>query len=569
MEAFTRKGISASVAFAAAFTLLAGCTGNGAGGGSSATADPPDSASAQESAVESAGGELKETYDPPVTITTAWGVDPALKFKNGETIENNVATKWALDKFGIDIKSLWSVTDTNGAFATKLRLTMSSGQKMPDVLVVGDKLLEQDLIDSGIFQEAGTLFDKYASDTWKTAMELDPHVWDPYIRDGKRMGIPILDYAYNHDYLLWIRQDWLDKLGLQAPKTIDELETVMDAFKNNNPDGLKPEEVTPLSIGFKDTLRTWMGSPSWLFGAYGTIPNQWNVAEDGSLEYGSTNPAMKQGLAKLKEWREKGYIPQEVALWDANKTAEPAVAGTAGIIPGPYWMSGWPLGDTAIVPEGAWKPHAIPAGPDGTAGRHGTHFTNGVILINKDMEHPEALFTYQNYVYDHLANPPAGSPYEIGLFKGYDYDIDENGEPVYGDDIEGGTVNVVRYLLVRDGARIPDAQMKALLNLADGKEPSTRLEKEVANNYGVETPGAAKVLLSQEGISYKNMFTGPPTETMKSKLDYLNKLENQTFNEIIYGQKPIDAFDAFVQSWMSGGGADITREVNEWYANIK
>jgi len=110
--------------------------------------------------------------------------------------------------------------------------------------------------------------------------------------------------------------------------------------------------------------------------------------------------------------------------------------------------------------------------------------------------------------------------------------------------------------------------MKALLNLADGKEPATRLEKEVKNNYGPETPAAAKVLLSQEDISFKDMFTGPPTETMKTKLDYLNKLENQTFNEIIYGQKPIDSFDQFVASWKSAGGEQITKEVNEWYANV-
>ncbi|CAM4329290.1 type 2 periplasmic-binding domain-containing protein [Paenibacillus tarimensis] len=515
----------------------------------------------------------KEKYDPPVTISTVWGVDPALKFKNGESIENNVATKWALDKFGIDIKSLWSVTDTNGAYATKLRLSLTSGQDLPDIVVVGndDPQLAQDLIDSGAFQDAGALFDKYANDTWKAAMELDTNVWNPYIRDGVRMGIPLLDYAYNHDYLLWIRQDWLDKLNLQAPKTLDELEAVLDAFKNNNPQGLKPDQVTPLSIGFKNSLNTWMGDPSWIFGAYGTMPEQWNLAADGTLEYGSINEAMKPGLVKLNEWYNKGYIPREAALWDENKTAEPAVAGTAGIIPGPYWMSGWPLLDTAKNVEGAvWKPYPIPTGPDGKAGRHGTHFTNGVILINNDMKHPEALFTYQNYLFDNYANPAPGSEFDLGLFKGYDYDIDENGNPVFGDDIPGGQIIApARYFLVRDGARIPDAQMNALLALADGKEPETRLEKDVAVNYGPDTPAAAKVLLSQEDISMKNMFTGPTTPTMKMKLDYLNKLELQTFNEIIYGKKPVDAFDKFVETWKSSGGADITKEVNDWYNTVK
>ncbi|MBY0218543.1 extracellular solute-binding protein [Paenibacillus illinoisensis] len=537
--------------------ILAAC-----GGGSGS-----ESAGSSTPAVEN---EYKEKYDPAVTITTAWGIDPELKFKNGESMENNVATKWAKDKFGIEIKSLWSVTDTNNAFATKLRLAMSSGQEMPDVVTVGDNLLAQDLIDSGMYQEVGPLFDKYASDTWKKAMEQDPNVWNQYSRDGKRMGIPVLDYAYNNDYLLWIRQDWLDKLNMKAPKTIDELEAVMEAFKNNNPDGLAPDKVTPLSIGFKTSMNTWMGDPSWIFGAYGTLPFQWNLGADGKLEYGSINPGMKQGLAKLSEWLKKGYIPQEAALWDENKTAEPAVAGTAGIIPGPYWMSGWPLLDTVKnVPSAVWKPIEIPVGPEGKAMRHGTQFVNGVILIKKDMEHPEAFFTYENYLFDNYADPAPGSPYDNGLFEKYDYQLDADGKQLPIDQIEGGYVNVVRYLLVRDGARIPDAQMKALLNLAEGKEPETKLEKDVAVNYGPETPAAAKVLLNQEEISYKNMFTGPTTATMKSKLDYLNKIENQAFNEIIYGKNPVDAFDTFVQTWKSGGGDQITQEVNEWYNSVK
>lgn len=537
--------------------ILAAC-GGGSGG---------ESAGSSSSAIEN---EYKEKYDPEVTITTAWGIDPELKFKNGESMENNVATKWAKEKFGINIKSLWSVTDTNGAFATKLRLAMSSGQEMPDVVTVGDNLLAQDLIDSGMYQEVGPLFDKYASDTWKKAMEQDPNVWNQYSRDGKRMGIPVLDYAYNNDYLLWIRQDWLDKLNMKAPKTVDELEAVMEAFKNNNPDGLAPDKVTPLSIGFKTSMNTWMGDPSWIFGAYGTLPFQWNLGADGKLEYGSINPGMKQGLAKLSEWLKKGYIPQEAALWDENKTAEPAVAGTAGIIPGPYWMSGWPLSDTVKnVPSAVWKPIEIPVGPEGKAMRHGTQFVNGVVLIKKDMEHPEAFFTYENYLFDNYADPAPGSPYDNGLFEKYDYQLDADGKQMPIDQIEGGYVNVVRYLLVRDGARIPDAQMKALLNLADGKEPETKLEKDVAVNYGKETPAAAKVLLGQKEISFKNMFTGPTTTTMKSKLDYLNKIENQAFNEIIYGKNPVDAFDTFVQTWKSGGGDQITQEVNEWYESVK
>lgn len=510
----------------------------------------------------------QEKYNPPVTITTVRNVGPNIAFKNGESMANNVATKWALEELGIKIKTLWYVTDANGAYETKLRLTLSSGKKMPDLVVTGDQMLAQDLIDSGLFREVGSLFDKYANETWKNAMVFDPNVWNAYTREGKRMGIPVLNYAYNHDYVLWIRQDWLDKLNLQAPKTMEDLEKIMNLFKNENPDGLSPEEVIPLSVGFKTSMNTWMGDPSWIYGAYGTIPQQWNKNPSGKLEYGSVNPGMKPGLLTLKNWWEKGYIPNESALWDENKTAEPAINGKAGIIPGPYWMSGWPLQETKKhAPHAVWKPYSIPAGPDGLAGRHGTQIYDEVLLINKDMKHPEALFTYQNYLFEHLADPDPEDKWAKGIFKGYDYDI-VDGKTVYGEDIPGGYVNVNGYFLMGQGARIPDVQINNLLSLSEGVKPKTAKELEVVNNFGPETANAAKVLIQQEDISRKNMFTGPQTDTMKLRWDYLTIIENRTVTEIIYGKKGLDAFDRFVEEWKISGGDQITKEVNDWYEDI-
>ncbi|WP_425590377.1 sugar ABC transporter [Fictibacillus enclensis] len=511
----------------------------------------------------------KKKYDPPVTITTVRDVGPNTAFKNGETIANNVATRWAHDQLGITIKTLWYVPDRNDAFETKLRLMLQSGQKMPDFVVVRDQLLAQDLIDSGIFRNAGDLFDRYANETWKKAMAFDPNVWNAFIRNGKRMGIPVLNYAYNNDYVLWIRQDWMDKLKLKAPKTIQDLENIMEKFKNSNPQGLKPKDVVPLSIGFKSSMNTWMGDPAWIFGAYGTLPEQWNKTASGKLEYGSVQPGMKEGLLKIKEWREKGLIPNEGALWDEIKTADPAIRGTAGIIPGPYWMSGWPLKETKKnQPEAVWKPYPIPAGPNGKAGRHGTQVYTEVLLINKNMKHPEALFTYQNDLFDHVADPDPNDPWAKGIFKGYDYDI-VNGKTVYNEDIPGGYVNVNGYFLMGEGARIPDVQINNLIRLSEGAEPKTAKELEIVNNFGAETASAAKLVLQQEQISKKNLFTGPQTPTMKDKWDYLSDIENRTINEIIYGKKSPDSFDYFVQTWKQSGGSQITDEVNNWYTGIQ
>lgn len=156
------------------------------------------------------------------------------------------------DNLGIDVKYDWVVTDTNQAYQTKIRLMLSSGDKMPDVITYrGDMETVNMLIDSGQFTDVGGLIDKYAGDVYKKGMELNPDTLLPVTRDGKVMALTVLDYAYNDDMVLWLRQDWMDKLGLQAPKTLADFDNIMDAFVNKDPDGNGKKDTLGLATGFK------------------------------------------------------------------------------------------------------------------------------------------------------------------------------------------------------------------------------------------------------------------------------------------------------------------------------
>lgn len=511
-------------------------------------------------------------YTEPVTLTTVFPISSNLKFKNGENIEDNVHTRWAKETLGIDIKYLWTVSEQNNAYETKLRLMLTAGEEMPDIVAFrGSPALIADLIDSGQFTDAGELFDKYASDTYKKAMAEDPNVWNPLMRDGKRMGIPILENAYNNDPVMYIREDWLKKLNLKAPTNITELETVMDAFTNQDPDGNGKNDTTGLSVGFKNNLNTWMSDSGWIFGMFGAMPNQWNKTEDNRLVYGSVQPEMKPALVKMKEWMDKGYISAESGLYDENKATEAFTAGKSGIIVGPYWMTGWPLPDLKVnVPDAEYKPYPLPAGPDGKIGRHGTAISSGAVLINKDMKHKDAFFVYQNYLFDHWANPES-TTFTDGFAKGYDYDIGPNGE-VYreqqSDKIPGGWVDAIRYTLTFDGAIIPNLMMNSLAKLADGAEPANQYEKILLERIA-EQIQAAKIVIDQKDAVMPEMFTGAPTPTQLSRGDMLSKLEKEVLNKIIYGKASIDEFDAFVEKWKSTGGDQITEEVNAWYQSVQ
>jgi putative aldouronate transport system substrate-binding protein len=563
--AFTMKKTAASLLAGVMLTgLLAGC------GQSKDSGDSDNTASSNE--FYSAKFENGK-YVEPVSITTVFPIGSNLKFKNGENIENNVHTKWAKDTLGIDIKYLWTVSDQNNAYQTKLRLMLTSKQEMPDIISFrGDQTLISDLIETGQFTDAGELFDKYASDTYKEAMAQDPDVWNPYIRDGKRMAIPLLDNAYNNDAVMYIREDWLKNVGLEAPKTIDELEAVMEAFTNGDPDQNGQKDTLALSIGFKNYLATWMSDAGWIFGMFGAMPNQWNENANGELVYGSIQPEMKPALAKLQDWMKKGYISQEAGLYDEVKASEAFTAGKAGIIVGPYWMTGWPLQDLkANVPGAEYKPYPLPAGPDGKIGRRGTSVNAGAVLINKDMKNKDAFFVYQNYLFDNWANPTDDGPFTKGFAEGYDYGVGPNGE-LYGeqdsDKIEGGWVDAIRYTLTYDGAIIPQLRINTLAKIANGEEAVTPYEKAMLRTIP-EQIQAAKIVVDQKDSIMMNKFTGSPTKTQLSKGDMLEKLEKEVLNKIIYNKASVDEFDSFVEKYLASGGEQFKKEVNEWYSSIK
>ena len=79
------------------------------------------------------------------------------------------------------------------------------------------------------------------------------------------------------------------KLKLKAPTTIDEFESVMDAFTNKDPDGNGKKDTFGFSLSARNGFSNWMSDVSFIFGAYTGkfIPGAWQKADDGSLKYGN------------------------------------------------------------------------------------------------------------------------------------------------------------------------------------------------------------------------------------------------------------------------------------------
>ncbi|MHA6480989.1 type 2 periplasmic-binding domain-containing protein [Paenibacillus sp. strain BS8-2] len=572
-----KKSVLLTLAAVMLITMLAACSSGSNDGknGNQATNKPDGGAEATQAPTEAADSNADAIrngtykFDPPVTITTVKATDGTFKFKNGENLDNNVHTKWALDELGIQLKNLWE--SPGDQFATKVRLMLTSKESLPDVLMTEDMALINELIQSGHYRDITADFETYASDGMKELYSSHPLMWSQVTHEGKKMALPNFAHAGNDNGVLWIRQDWLDELGLKAPATFEELETVLQAFVDKKPGGVNNIIPLGLSLGAggnnPNPFAGWLGESTWVFGPYGTIPYQW-LEKDGQLVHGSTLPEMKDGLAKLNEWYDKGFISQEAGLHDENKLAELIGQGRVGMVVAPYWLPNWPIPDLKKNVEGAdMLPYPLPT-LDGKSAMRDTTFLRGGLLVKEDFDHVDALFLYLNRIFGRVSHE-AGSEFENGWAKDYDYTIKADGSvSVAEEDIPGGKVGVAKYVLI--DLKNPFYNLEMLANISRGIEPKTSAEKRAAMS-NPSTLKAAEIVDDgwKNGDAVAQEFTGAPTPAMQSKSGILVKLEGDTFISMIYGKKAIDDFDNFVKEWKSIGGEDITKEANEWYQKTK
>ena len=145
-----------------------------------------------------------------------------------------------------------------------------------------------------MIQPLDDYFDDYASDALKSYVESGGDELMDCITndDGEIMAIPAPNLTAGGVKEMWIRQDWLDALGLEAPRTWDELAQVANAFVTEDPDGNGEDDtIGILGPGNADHMNAVGGNQFGLdplFSCYRSYPQYW-LEEDGKVEYGSNS----------------------------------------------------------------------------------------------------------------------------------------------------------------------------------------------------------------------------------------------------------------------------------------
>lgn len=156
------------------------------------------------------------------------------------TITNNYLTKLVQEKFGdpnnIDVEF---VPIQRSEEVTKLNVLMASNTDVPDIVFTYDSSVFYRYAQQGGLTDVGEILDEYGPNLKKFIGE-DTLAFGQL--EGQQYAIPG-KRAITGRYSSYIRQDWLDKLGLPVPTTTDELYTTLKAFKEKDPGNLGSKNI--------------------------------------------------------------------------------------------------------------------------------------------------------------------------------------------------------------------------------------------------------------------------------------------------------------------------------------
>ncbi|RED65213.1 extracellular solute-binding protein [Cohnella phaseoli] len=543
--------------------LLTACSNNGNENSAPASSEPPASSSAPPEETASADGPLTK-FEPAIEVRIGRTGD-GLKFEPGQDIDKNLVSDFYESELGVKIINDWVVNWDQ--YDSKVNVSISSGS-IPDLIQVTGAQMKT-LVEADMIEDLTDVFAKYVSEETKKVMTEDGgFAINAATIDGKMYGIPNTIPGYGKSSMIWVRQDWLDQLGLQPPETVEDVVKIAAAFKENNLGGNQGTYGLGLS---KDLMK---GQHLFgFFNSYHAYPGQWYQDASGKTVYGSVQPEMRAPLLKLAELYKAGLIDREFAVKDDAKMQESIIAGKLGLFYGEFAM-GWYLRDFIVNnPEAVLYAYPLPSADETPAKAFLGPTANTFWVVKKGFKHPEVVVKLANFWQEHwFTNPKLeySTNQQTGIAY-YSYAI-ITFNAVMAAIVESNNIRAsIEANLEPDDKTMTANEFGYLRGIYKYKaDPLNTKDPEIATGWiyhtTVGTPNSGAEILSHY---YKNNLTvgtglkASSTPTMAEKWATLTKMEEVMITKIIMGEAGIEEFDKFVQDWNKQGGEQITQEVNE------
>ncbi len=468
---------------------------------------------------------------------------------NSGAQEGSVPELTLEERFNVEIEPIFY---EENKYQEKKTMLMA-GEDIPDLVYEMDpQHVVNDVDQDFIVEVPYEMIEKYAPKYFAYINEYAPEAWLYSRVDGKNYGLPNVNHMHMLSYTSAYRQDWLDKLGLEIPKTLDELHNVLYKFANEDPDGNGAKDTYGMTVK-SGHYQHYFGE---VFGAFGCLPFDWQEI-DGKIVYGGLTDECKEALTVLQQWYKEGIIHPDFILGTGE--SEQWNSGKIG-----YRLSQYtnPASEASMIntvkklnPNAKVEFGNLPVGPDGESGMRawgrGSHVvsfgnTEGVeAKLPRMLTIIETMFTDFD-LYKTLkigkegeqwekAAADATSEYNFAMLPGY-----------------GGNST--------DETRIAGLQARF-----DGPAMFTPIATSYENYFSMKTDAWKN--WANKMTDEKYCLTGAlnKVDIVESASDYIIDLRTKqiaVMSEIIQGIKPVDYYDEFAKIWNQGGGDVLTEEAN-------
>jgi putative aldouronate transport system substrate-binding protein len=422
-----------------------------------------------------------------------------------------------------------------GQEKNQFNLLMSSGS-YPDIIEWGWNDYPGGgvgAMNSGVIIPLNDYIDKYAPNLSKLLAD------NPEIKkvistdDGRIYAFPFLRAdPYLRTYFgLGLRKDWLDKLGLQVPTTIDEWHTVLKALKEGDPNGNGKADEIPLLIR-KDTM---LNFSNVFLNAWG-ISSRFNL-QDGKVIYGTVQPEFKAFLTTMRDWYAEGLIDRDYAAtddkqkdakWTGELLASSELAVGGGIGKYTTAMTGK---DPDFNLIGAPYP-TLKKGDKPVLGQIEPIFNSVGAAITSSNKHIEETVKWLDYKY----GEEGGMLFNFGI-EGKSYEM-KDGFPTYTDDIMKNpdglsfATALGRYAIPFGGPFVQDKRYQE-------QNASLPQQKEALSTW---------MSVDNDNWLPPLSLTNDESARLAAIMTDVTTYRDEMFDKFVMGIEPIDNFDTFVKT---------------------
>jgi len=502
-------------------------------------------------------------YDPEIELTVP-GVPDSQEESDYDYLNNQWVDVYK-NALGINITSKWDA-DTSTDGVQKLNEQLAIGV-VPDIMIGLSRSQFDFVVRLGLAADLTDLFDEYATPLTKEILNSDGgHALRYSTIDGKLYALPYV-YGYTDNILMmWIRTDWLENLGMEYPRTSDELYMVLDAFVNKDPD----QDGVNNTVGLCTSNSLYeIGS---IFNMFGAQPFwSWYLNEDNVLRYSTVSYTdnIKKSLAYMQRLYKENLMYSEFGIMDSAEYYKMFADGKAGIA---FEYKYFPLqveeGEIQNNINANWQAFPIPTGLENNepARPFSYHGPAAYGVISSKCKNPEAAIKMLN-LYTEIKFSENKEQYYLQYIKdekGYNIDGFALFSTARANDLSEFE-HVAEAVEKQDPSQLKHGEKlryDACMKYLEGNRKNWL-------DYKLYGPGNVSTTVLQyyrnSIIPFFSDFDGPNTTSMHLNIAMLNSKWIKTCTRIIMSGEAVNNYDDYVEDWYAFGGDKIEEEANAEY----